>query len=68
MSLIIFILLVAPSDYFRDSVNDSYSGKRLFKIAPITYAWLWSSVMSKFRAQEKFNETILQVQASLTKE
>lgn len=68
MSLIIFILVVAPLGYFRDSVNNSYSGKRLFKIAPSTYAWMWNSIMSKFRTQEKFNETILQVQKTLTKE
>jgi len=66
VSLIIFILFIAPTGYFRNSVNNSYSGKRLFKIAPTTYTWLWNSIMSKFRTQEKFNETILEVQTSLT--
>lgn len=66
VSLIIFIFVIAPTAYFRNSVNNSYSGKRLFKIAPTTYTWLWNSIMSKFRTQEKFNETISEVQASLT--
>ncbi len=66
VSLIIFIFVIAPTGYFRNSVNNSYSGKRLFKIAPTTYTWVWNSIMSKFRTQEKFNETILQIQTSLT--
>ena len=68
VSLIIFIFVIAPTGYFRNSVKNSYSGKRLFQIAPATYTWLWNSIMSKFRTQEKFNETILQVQTNLTKE
>ena len=68
VSLLIFILVIAPTGYFRNSVNNSYSGKRLFNIAPTTYTWLWNGIMSKFRTQEKFNETILEVQANLTKE
>jgi len=66
VSLLIFIFVIAPGSYFRNSVNNSYSGKRLFKIAPATYTWVWNSIMSKFRTQEKFNETILQIQISLT--
>ncbi len=50
MSLMIFVFAIAPADYFRHSVNDSYSGKSLFKIAPSAYTWLWNSVMSKFMA------------------
>jgi uncharacterized protein YpmS len=66
ISLLIFIFVIAPTDYFRNSVNNSYSGKHLFTIAPTTYTWLWNSVMSKFRTQEKFNDAILKVQASPT--
>lgn len=66
VSLLIFILVIAPGGYFRNSLNNSYSGKRLFKIAPTTYTWLWNSIMSKFRTQEKFNETIFEFQTSLT--
>lgn len=68
VSLLIFILVISPWGYFRDSVNNSYSGKRLFKIAPAAYTWLWDSIMSKFSTQEKFNETIFKVQANLTPE
>ena len=66
VSLIIFVFVIAPTAYFRNSVSNSYSGKRLFKIAPATYTWVWNSIMSKFQTQEKFNETILQIQTSLT--
>jgi hypothetical protein len=66
VSLLIFILVIAPTGYFRNSLNNSYSGKRLFNIAPTTYTWLWNSIMSKFRTQEKFNETIFEFQTSLT--
>src|SRR3989338_6816197 len=41
VSLLIFTLVIAPTGYFRNSVNNSYSGKRLFNIAPMTYTWLW---------------------------
>lgn len=67
LSLIIFIFVIAPRGYFRNSVHNSYSGKRLFRIAPATYTWIWNSIISKFRPQEKFNEAILEVQTSLTK-
>lgn len=67
VSLIIFIFVITPGSYFKNSVANSYSGKRLFKIAPATYTWVWDSVMSKFMAQEKFNDSVLKVQPNLTK-
>jgi len=67
ISLLIFIFVIAPWGYFGNSVNNSYSGKRLFKIAPATYTWMWNSIMSKFRTQEKFNDAILKVEISPTK-
>lgn len=67
VSLVIFILAIAPASYFKNSVSNSYSGKRLFKIAPAAYTWIWDSIMSKFRTQEKFNSAVLKVQESLTK-
>lgn len=66
VSLVIFIFVIAPVGYFRNSVSNSYSGKRLLKIAPTAYAWMWNSIMSKFRTQEKLNDSILKIQASLT--
>lgn len=67
ISLIIFIFVIAPMGYFRSSVTNSYSGRRLLKIAPAAYAWMWNSIMSKFRTQEKFNDAILKIQIGLTK-
>jgi uncharacterized membrane protein required for colicin V production len=67
VSLIIFIFVISPGTYFKNSVANSYSGKRLFKIAPATYTCLWDGVMSKFMAQEKFNGSVLKVQPNLTR-
>lgn len=60
--LIIFMLIISSVSYLKNSVKDSYSGKRLFKVAPATYSALWDNLMSKFATQEKFNSTILEVQ------
>lgn len=68
ISLIVFIFLVAPVGYFRNSIASSYSGKRLVMAAPAAYTWLWESVVSKFRPQEKFNDTVVRIQESLTKQ
>lgn len=68
VSLIIFILVTAPFGYLKDSVSSSYSGKRLFKIAPNVYSGLWKNIASKFITQEKFNQAILEVPRSLESE
>ena len=60
--LIIFMLMISSVSYLKNSVKDSYSGKRLFKVAPATYSALWDNLMSKFATKEKFNSTILEVQ------
>ena len=58
-SLIIFMFAISSIGYFKNSVKASYSGKRLFSIAPDTYSWLWNSVISKFTTSEKYNETVV---------
>lgn len=63
--LIIFMLVISSSSYLRNSVINSYLGKRMFKIAPNTYSWLWNKVASKFVSGEKLNETLLEVQKGL---
>lgn len=55
-SLILFMFIVSPGNYFKDSVNNSYSGKYLLHIAPSAYSMLWSGILSKFRPAEKFND------------
>jgi len=66
-SLIIFILLISSITYLKNSVIDSYSGRRLFKIAPATYSKVWFGFASKFMPQEKYNSTIQEVQQGLKK-
>lgn len=68
VSLIIFILVRAPFGYLKGSVTGSYSGKRLFKIAPSVYSGLWNNIASKFITQEKYNQAILEVPRSLESE
>ncbi len=57
-SLIIFAMFISSIGYFKNSAKASYSGERLFMIAPNTYSWLWNSVVAKFAVNEKFNSTI----------
>ncbi len=61
--LIIFILVISSIPYFKNSVNESYLGKRLLKIAPATYSRMWNGFFSKFMTQEKFNDTVLEIQS-----
>ncbi len=63
--LITFMLAISSINYLRNSVNDSYSGRQLFKVVPNTYSWLWNNIASKFMTGEKFNKTILEVQKDL---
>ena len=61
--LIIFMLVISSITYFKKSVNESYLGRRLFKIAPATYSRMWNGFFSKFMTQEKFNDTVLEIQS-----
>jgi len=62
VGLIIFMLVISSFEYFKNSVKESYTGKDFFKIAPATYSWIWNNVSSKFMNNEKFNNTILEIQ------
>jgi membrane protein required for colicin V production len=68
ISLIGYILAISPAKYFRHSIQNSYSGKKMFKIAPATYAWLWNKIVSKFMITEKFNLSVSEVQKDLLNE
>lgn len=57
-SLIICIFVISGSEYLNKSVINSYSGKRIFKIAPAAYTVLWNGFFSKFMPQENLNEAI----------
>lgn len=65
LSLIIFILLVSSIGNLKNAARNSYLGKRLFNIAPATYAIIWHNIISKFATQESSNKTILEVQKDL---
>ncbi len=66
-SLIMFMMFISSIGYFRDSVKASYSGRRLFMVAPDTYSGLWNGVASKFVPSEKFNATVTSVKEEFIK-
>lgn len=68
VGLVIFMLGISGVDYLKSSIKGSYSGRRLVKIAPDAYSWLWNALASKFASNEKFNKTILKVQEGFTQE
>ena len=66
-SLVVFLLAISSIGYFKGSATNSYFGKRMFKVASVTYSGLWNGLMSKFMTQEKFNNTVLEVQEGFNK-
>ncbi len=68
VGLITFILAISHISYLKKSVTNSYSGRKLFNIAPATYTWLWNNIASKFMTAEKFNKTVPEVQDAFYKE
>jgi uncharacterized membrane protein required for colicin V production len=62
VGLVVFALVISSVTYLRNSAAGSYSGRRLFNVAPSAYSWLWNSIASKFMSGEKFNKAIAEVQ------
>lgn len=66
-SLVLFIFLVSSLSYFKKSIDNSFSGKYIVNVAPTTYSWFWYNIMSKFKTNEKFNKSALDVSIKKTK-
>jgi uncharacterized membrane protein required for colicin V production len=66
-SLVLFIFFVSCVSYFKKSIDNSFSGKVIINIAPTTYSWFWYNVISKFKTNEKFNKSVLDVNVKKTK-
>lgn len=64
--LVVFMLVISSISYLKGSALSSLSGSSLVKVAPSTYSWLWRHIMSKFMTGERFNETIQEVQDSIS--
>ena len=60
-ALLSFTLAISSVDYFRNSVAESYSGIKLFKVYTDTYSLAWQGLMSKFITGEKFNNVVEEV-------
>ncbi len=67
LGLIMYMFVISSTSYLKSSVSDSFTGKRLFKIAPDTYTAIWNIFASKFLPAEKFNNTVLDVQGDFLK-
>lgn len=59
VSLLMYIFSISTIAYFKNSVSNSYSSKRLFSVAPKTYSVLWNALVSKFMTNEKFNNEVI---------
>ncbi len=60
--LVIFMLFISSADYFKESVKKSYSGTRLFKVAPLTYRVVLEDFIVKFFPDEKYNEVVSDIE------
>ncbi|MBU0709448.1 MAG: CvpA family protein, partial [Candidatus Omnitrophica bacterium] len=58
VSLISFTLTISSVSYLENSVKDSYLAWRLFKAAPVTYSWLWNSLVAKFMPSKESNKIV----------
>lgn len=63
ISLVVFLLACSTINYIKRGIAVSYSGPYLIKIAPNIYKGIWDGVTSKFAGNEKFNETVLEVES-----
>lgn len=67
IGLISFGLVISSVTYLSSLTKHSYLGSRTLAIAPATYNWLWSSIFSKFSAEEKFNSTVMDAMDELNR-
>jgi uncharacterized membrane protein required for colicin V production len=61
-SILCFSLVIACLTYFKLSVRNSFTGQRMFRVAPMVYSGIWEGFMSKLMTTEKYNSTIREVQ------
>ena len=63
--LIISVLAVSGIAYIRNSINDSFSGSTMLKLATGVYSALWNGLVSKFATSEKINESVFNLSQKL---
>ena len=63
VGLLTFILVIPNIDYLKKSVANSFSGNYFLRVAPNIYSGLWNNLISKFMPKEKFNKSVLDIQA-----
>lgn len=68
IGLVCFAMQISSISYLTESVGYSYMGKKFFKVAPMTYTWMFESITSKFMAREKLNATVEETRKAFYKE
>ena len=61
VGLLVYMLTISSVSYLSNSVKHSYLGRKSVIISPVTYHWLWSSVVAKFSKHEKFNPIVSEI-------
>jgi len=47
-SLLLSFLVFTNVEYFKSSIDNSFSGKRIYSVAPGTHNFIWNHLLSKF--------------------
>ncbi|MBI4706543.1 MAG: CvpA family protein [Candidatus Omnitrophica bacterium] len=62
ISLFTFGFVLSNISYFQESLQHSYTGRRIFYLAPSVYRWSWENIASKFSSDDKMNEAVLKAE------
>jgi len=60
VSIVVLFIFLIPIEYFKNSVESSFSKSYLIELSPKTYAFVFENIYSKFSSGEKLNKTIFE--------
>ncbi len=61
-SLVVFMLIISSIGLIKEMAVGSYSGRNIYKISFSLYRQMWDGFFSKVMTQEKFNDTLLEIE------
>jgi uncharacterized membrane protein required for colicin V production len=62
VSLFTFGFALSNFGYLEESLQNSYTGRRIFSLAPSVYRWSWENITSKFFVDDKINEAVIKIE------
>jgi uncharacterized membrane protein required for colicin V production len=65
-SLIVFMLVISSVSVVKEMATAAYFGRNIVKISFSLYSGMWNGFFSKIMPHENFNDTLLEIQDSLT--